>query len=59
MTDDADPTDDPRVLALAREYLAELEAGRSPSRSAFLGRYPDLQSAVADCLDGIVLAHAA
>ncbi|MCU0705715.1 MAG: hypothetical protein MUF18_17240, partial [Fimbriiglobus sp.] len=57
MTDD--PTDDPRVLSLAREYLAELEAGRTPKRAGFESRFPELRNAVAECLDGVELAHAA
>ena len=59
----SDPTDDvaddPRVMALAREYLVELEAGRTPDRRAYLTRHPDLTDALAECLDGVELAHAA
>jgi serine/threonine protein kinase len=55
-----DPADDdPRVMAVAREYLAELEAGRSPDRRAYLARHPALADALAECFDGIDLAHAA
>jgi serine/threonine protein kinase len=54
-----DLADDPRVLAAAREYLADLEAGRTPDRQAYLGRHPELADALAECLDGIDLAHAA
>jgi eukaryotic-like serine/threonine-protein kinase len=54
-----DATDDPRVLQLVRDYLSELEAGRTPDRTAYEGRYPDLSPAVAECLDGVELAHAA
>jgi hypothetical protein len=50
--------DDPRVLQVAREYLAELEAGRKPDRRAYLARYPDLAQALEECLDGIDLAQA-
>jgi serine/threonine protein kinase len=50
--------DDPRLLQVSREYLAELESGRKPDRSAYLTRFPDLADALADCLDGIELAHA-
>jgi serine/threonine protein kinase len=52
-------TDDPRVLEAAREYLAELEAGRAPDRRTYLSRHPELAEALAECLDGIDLAHAA
>src|SRR5262245_20334410 len=51
--------DDPRAMEIAREFLAELEAGRSPNRTSFLARCPELASALADCLDGIELAHGA
>jgi hypothetical protein len=54
-----DPADDPRVLELARQYLADLEAGRTPDRRTYEGRHPDLAAAVAECLDGVELAHAA
>ena len=53
-----DPADDPRVLEAAREYLADLEAGRAPTA----GRTwppPGLADALAECLDGLDLAHAA
>lgn len=54
--DDIDE-DDPRLLQLSREYLAELEAGRQPDRAAYLSRYPDLADALSECLDGIELAQ--
>jgi hypothetical protein len=54
-----DPTDDPRVLQLAREYLAELEAGRRPDRGSYQRRYPELSQVVGECLDGLELAHGA
>lgn len=50
--------DDPRVLALAREYLAELEAGKIPQRKNFIERCPDLAEELGECFDGIELAHA-
>jgi len=52
-------TDDPRVLESAREYLAELENGRIPSRIAWFSRFPELRDVLAECFDGIELAHAA
>jgi serine/threonine protein kinase len=52
-----DFSDDPRVLAAARDYLAELEAGRRPDRRAYEARHPDLAAELADCLDGVELAH--
>jgi serine/threonine protein kinase len=56
---DADPADDPRVMALAQEYLKQLESGRTPNRKEFVNRYPDLSDVVSECLDGIELAHGA
>ena len=54
-----DLTDDPRVMDVAREYLAALEAGRSPDRRRYLSRFPDLAGVLDECLDGIELAHGA
>ena len=49
--------DDPRVLQAARDFLADLEAGRRPDRRAYAARHPELAEAVAECLDGVELAH--
>ncbi len=49
--------DDPRILEVSREYLAELEAGRSPNRQAYLDRYPHLAEILSEYLDGIQLAQ--
>jgi eukaryotic-like serine/threonine-protein kinase len=54
-----DTADDPRVLEAAREYLADLESGRVPSRLSYFARHPELREAMAECFDGIELAHAA
>ena len=54
-----DDTDDPRVLAAARDYLADLEAGRVPDRQKYLDQSPDLSEVLAEHFDGIDLAHAA
>ncbi|MCI0456437.1 MAG: serine/threonine protein kinase [Gemmataceae bacterium] len=50
--------DDPRVMQAARDYLAELEAGRKPDRQAYCARYPELAAALVECFDGIDLAQA-
>ncbi len=57
--DDRDLEDDPRVLQAAREYLADLEAGRKPDRQAYFSRCPELANAMSECFDGMELAHAA
>ena len=51
--------DDPRLITLARDYLAELEAGRRPDRREYASRFPELAAEVNECLDGVELAHAA
>jgi serine/threonine protein kinase len=58
-TNDPAMQEDPRLLEAAREYLGELEAGRVPDRQAYIVRYPDLAAALAECFDGIELAHVA
>jgi serine/threonine protein kinase len=50
---------DPRVMQIAREYLAELEAGLSPDRQAYLRRCPDLATDLDVALGGIEMAHRA
>src|SRR5947209_7999698 len=49
--------DDARLLQAAREYLAELEAGRQPDRQAYVERHPDLAEPLIECFDGIELAQ--
>jgi serine/threonine protein kinase len=41
------------------EYLAELEAGRTPDRQGFLARHPEIAAALAECLDGLAFVRAA
>jgi eukaryotic-like serine/threonine-protein kinase len=57
--DDQDLEDDPRVLESARAYLAELESGAVPNRQAHFDQCPELAAMLAECFDGIDLAHAA
>jgi eukaryotic-like serine/threonine-protein kinase len=54
-----DLQEDPRVMQIAREYLAELEAGRAPDRQKYLGRCPELAPALDECLGGIEMVHGA
>lgn len=60
MSDDHDRTDeqDPRVLSIARDFLAELEAGRWPDREHYIARFPELRAELEECFDGIELAAA-
>ena len=51
--------DDPRVIAALDAYVAALEAGRKPNRSAFLAAHSDVAGPLADCLDGLDLVHGA
>lgn len=51
------PAEDPRVVELVQEYLRELEQGRRPDRAAFVRRYPELATAVAECLEGLDLVQ--
>ncbi|HEY7427474.1 MAG TPA: serine/threonine-protein kinase [Gemmataceae bacterium] len=50
-----DLPDDPQLLQAVQEYLAQLEAGRHPSRQDFLHRYTDIAEPLARCLDGLEL----
>lgn len=52
-----DLPDDPRLLALAQEYLARLETGDVPSVDEYVTRHPDLADAIRTCLDGLLLIH--
>ena len=51
--------DDPRVASALAAYLAELEAGRRPSREELLERNPEIAEALADCLDVVEFVHSA
>jgi serine/threonine protein kinase len=51
--------DDPRVIEALDEYLAALEGGQRPDRTAFLARHADVAPALAECLDGMEALHAA
>jgi serine/threonine protein kinase/Flp pilus assembly protein TadD len=46
-------TDDPRVVRALEEYTAAVEAGRPPDRREFQARYPEIATALAECLDGL------
>lgn len=49
--------DEGELLEAVQRYMRELEAGRRPNRQEWLARYPKLQPALGDCLDGVNLMH--
>ena len=51
--------DDPKVAAALAAYLAEVEAGRRPSRKDPLDHNQDIALALADCLDVVDFVHSA
>jgi serine/threonine protein kinase/Tfp pilus assembly protein PilF len=51
--------DDPKVASVLAGYLAELEAGRRPSRAALLESNPEIAGAIAECLDVMEFVHLA
>jgi serine/threonine protein kinase len=54
-----DSLDDPRVIDVVQEYMAQLDQGKSPNRGEYLNRYPELAGAITQCLDGLELVRAA
>ena len=52
----SDPIDDPRVIAISREYYALLEQNLKPDRKVLLNRHPELREVIEDCFDGMDLA---
>ncbi len=50
---------DPRVASALEAYLAELEAGRRPSRDELLEDNPEIAGALAGCLEILELVHSA
>src|SRR2546430_6489666 len=51
--------DDRRVAAALQQYLADLEAGRRPDRTALLARHPELAPTLAEAMDGLDFLHGA
>jgi len=51
------PLEDERVIEAMHEYLAELEGGQTPDRTAFLARHPAIAEELADCLEGLEFVH--
>lgn len=52
-------SDDPRLVAAVREYMAALEKGAAPSRQEFLDRHREIAGDLAVCLDGLEMVHSA
>ncbi len=50
---------DPRLARAMEEYQSLLTAGEKPDHGEFLARYPEVAGALADCLSGLDLLHAA
>lgn len=49
--------DDPRLVSLAEEYLARLQAGEHPTADEYLRRYPELAGPLKACLAGLEVVH--
>ena len=52
-------SDDPRLVAAVREFMAALEKGVAPSRQEFLERHREIAADLAICLDGLEMVHSA
>lgn len=55
----ADGLDNPAVFRAVEEYLAAIQLGRRPDRSAFLAEHPDIAAELAECLDALEFVQAA
>jgi serine/threonine protein kinase len=51
--------DDPRLLLAVKEYLAEIESGKTTDRRAFVARFPDLASQLEPYLEALDRVHSA
>ena len=51
--------DDPRVVKALEEYSAALNAGMRPDRYEFQARYPEVATALGECLEGLEFVRAA
>ncbi len=52
-------SDDPRLLAAVREFMAALEKGTAPNRQEFIDRHREIAADLANCLDGLEMVHGA
>jgi serine/threonine protein kinase len=51
--------DDPRLLAVVREYMAAVESGRRPKRHEFVARHPEIAADLSACLQGLAFVNSA
>lgn len=51
--------EDPRLLRAVQEYMAEVEAGRSPNRRELEARFPDLAGQMAPYFEALEMLNAA
>jgi serine/threonine protein kinase len=58
-TDALGAGDDPRVAAVLATYLAELEAGRLPSREEMFRSHPEIATSLSDWFDVVEFVHLA
>ena len=49
--------DDPRLVSIAEEYLARLQAGEHPTPDEYIRRYPELAALLNACLAGLEAVH--
>ncbi|RUL89567.1 protein kinase domain-containing protein [Tautonia sociabilis] len=49
--------DDPRLIRALEDYLEAVEAGKAPSRDAYLEAHPEIASRLAGCLEGMEVIH--
>jgi serine/threonine protein kinase/Flp pilus assembly protein TadD len=52
------PGDEARLTQALEEYRALLDGGQRPDRAAFLARYPEIATALSECLAGLEFVHA-
>jgi serine/threonine protein kinase len=55
----AEETDDPRLVAAVKEYVAAVESGRRPNRLEFVARHPEISVELSACLGGFAFINSA
>jgi serine/threonine protein kinase len=59
MNEHPDNLEDPRLMEAVRQYQADLDGGRRPSRRDFLARCPDIAAELSECLEGLEFLYSA